>query len=396
MRPVRVLLVVDHPVQYTAPQFRRISRDARLDIVVAYCSMRGSELALDPDFGTEVAWDIPLLDGYRWIRSRDLAGRSLRRFTGSLNPDLWRVVRRGRFDVVVCYGYRSASFWIAAAATRVGGAKLVWATDANRIEPRGDRPLDRVKPRIKRVVIPRIFELSDGVLASSTQGLRFLSSMGVPPSRRFLIPYAVDNAYFERGASSSDRSLVRNGWGVPDDAFVALFVGKLAPWKRPGDLVRALARAPSVVAVFAGDGALRAELLSLAEEEGVGERIRFLGFVNQSALPATYRGADCLVLPSGYEPFGLVVNEAFASGVTAIVSDACGAVDDLVRHGSTGLVYPCGEVTTLAEHLRDLAGDVELRERLARGARERIAHWGIEENARSFAEAMISVAGSVS
>src|SRR5262245_45159185 len=112
MRPVRVLLVVDHPVQYTAPQFRRYARDARLEIVVAFCSMRGSELAIDPDFATTIAWDIPLLDGYRWIRPRNLTGRRLGPIIGNLNPDLWRTIRRGTFDVVVCYGYRSASSWI--------------------------------------------------------------------------------------------------------------------------------------------------------------------------------------------------------------------------------------------------------------------------------------------
>ena len=190
-------------------QFRRYAEDSRLEIVVAFCSMRGTELAVDPDFATSIAWDIPLLDGYRWVRSRDLAGRRVRRIVGSFNPDLWRIVRRGAFDVVVCYGYRSASFWIAALAARASGAKLVWATDANRVEPRGDRQIDRWKPRFKRLVIPRLLGVSDAVLASSSQGVRYLSSMGVPPSKSFLIPSAVDNEFFERGAGAADRSLVR-------------------------------------------------------------------------------------------------------------------------------------------------------------------------------------------
>ena len=241
MKPVRVLLVADHPVQYAAPQFRRYAQDSRLEIVVAFCSMRGTELAVDPDFATGIAWDIPLLDGYRWVRSRDRAGRRLRRVVGSFNPDLWRIVRRGAFDVVVCYGYRSASFWIAALAARASGAKLVWATDANRVEPRGDRRIDRWKPRFKRLVIPRLLAVSDAVLASSSQGVRYLSSMGVPPSKSFLIPSAVDNEFFERGAGAAGPfPRCGDAWAVPDDAFVALFVGKLAPWKRPGDLLKAV------------------------------------------------------------------------------------------------------------------------------------------------------------
>src|SRR5262245_38390028 len=222
--------------------------------------MRGNERAKDPDIRASFAWNIHQRHGDRWISSRNVAGR-LGHFIGNLNPDLWGTIRRGAFDVVVCYGYRSASNWIAACAARASGAKLVWATDAYRIEPRGDRPLDRWKPAFKRFAIPPIYRVGDAVLGSSSQSLRFLSSMGVPRSKRFLVPYAVDNEFFKRGAGSTDRSLVRKGWGLPDDAFVALFVGKLAPWKRPADLLRAVARVPSTFGVFAGEGTLRAELV---------------------------------------------------------------------------------------------------------------------------------------
>ena len=113
---------------------------------------------------------------------------------------------------------------------------------------------------------------------------------------------------------------------MPADGIVALFAGKLAPWKRPGDLLEAAARVPRAFVVYAGDGELREQLAERARRLGLADRVRFLGFVNQSALPATYRAADVLVLPSEFEPFGLVVNEAFASGTPAIVSTACGAV----------------------------------------------------------------------
>jgi glycosyltransferase involved in cell wall biosynthesis len=390
-RRLRVLLVASHPVQYAAPLYRRYEQDERIDVTVAYCSMRGSEVSEDRDLGVTFAWDVPLLEGYRWIHPPDRSGSALKSVLGSANPGLWAKIREGAFDVVVCYGYRSASFWIAAAAARASGARLVWMTDATQLAPRGTGPLDRWKSPVKRLVLPRLFRTGDGVLVPSSRSVAFISSLGVDPSRVFMAPYVVDNEHFERGAAAADPATVRTRWGLPEDAFVAIFVGKLVQWKRPGDLLDAAARLPEVSVVFAGDGVLRTQLERRAACLDMTERVRFLGFVNQSSLPATYRASDVLVLPSEYEPFGLVVNEAFASGIPAIASSACGATGDLVRDNETGFTYPCGDVPALAERLSRLASDFGLRDRLADGARRRISQWGPEQNAEAFARTLLQL-----
>src|SRR5208283_2027572 len=100
--------------------------------------------------------------------------------------------------------------------------------------------------------------------------------------------------------------------------------------------------------VFAGEGPLRSELESRAESLGLKVQTHFLGFINQSGLPSVYRGSDLLVLPSDYEPFGVVVNEAMLCGCPAIVSDRVGAGGDLISAGQTGHVFPCGNVDDLA------------------------------------------------
>ncbi len=64
----RVLIVAAHPVQYASANFRQMARHSRFDLLVAYCSLRGAEPGIDPEFGRTVQWDVPLLDGYTWVR----------------------------------------------------------------------------------------------------------------------------------------------------------------------------------------------------------------------------------------------------------------------------------------------------------------------------------------
>jgi glycosyltransferase involved in cell wall biosynthesis len=216
-----------------------------------------------------------------------------------------------------------------------------------------------------------------------------LESLGLPSGRIFLTPYVVDNDFFARGAAAADRAAVRARWDVPAGAFVALFVGKLVRWKRPLDLVEALAMIPDerVRAVFVGEGELREGLCARARELGIAHRTHFVGFQNQTALPAAYAASDVLVLPFAHEPFGLVVNEAFCCGIPAIVSEACGAAGDLVRDGETGYVIPVGDVGALATRLKELAADAAVRARLAAHARARMEAWSPEANADAFAKA---------
>ncbi len=134
-----------------------------------------------------------------------------------------------------------------------------------------------------------------------------------------------------------------------------LFAGKLVERKRPIDVIRALALLATqgcrAEAVFAGSGELEDSLRREAASSGVAAL--FHGFQNQSRMPSIYAAADLLVLPSDHqETWGLVVNEAMACGVPAVVSDAVGCGPDLIDPGRTGAVFPLGDVAALAQAIR--------------------------------------------
>jgi len=103
-------------------------------------------------------------------------------------------------------------------------------------------------------------------------------------------------------------------------------------------------------------------------------------------LPEVYIASDVLVLPSDYEPFGLVVNEAMVCGCPAVVSDRVGARYDLVREGVTGSVFPCGRVDALAGTIRSLLSDRARLAKMGAAARERLKSWTPEMAVESFVE----------
>jgi glycosyltransferase involved in cell wall biosynthesis len=375
----RVLLIASHPAQYLAPLLRQMALRSKLDLQVAFCTLRGAEAAFDPEFGTTVKWDIPLLDGYAWKHVPN-RGTGRETFFGLWNPGIWKLIREGHFDAVICHtGYLRATFWMAYLAAKFSSAAYLFGTDTTTLTPLDGRMWKR---QVKRVLWPLLFRLADQVIVPSTGSLELMRSLGLPDERVTLTPYVVDNDWWLEQSARVDRVAVRSAWDASPEDTVILFCAKLQPWKRPLDLLQAFAQAklPNALLVFAGEGPLRGRLESEAEALGVVARVKFLGFVNQSQLPAIYTAADLMVLPSSYDAFGVVVNEAMLCGCPVAVSDSVGAGRDLVEEGKTGFVYPCGDIKLLATILQQAVTDrAKLRE-MGSAARARMDSWSPREN----------------
>jgi len=106
------------------------------------------------------------------------------------------------------------------------------------------------------------------------------------------------------------------------------------------------------------------------------------------ALPAVYVASDVLVLPSQYDAFGLVLNEAMLCGRPVIASDRVGARHDLVREGETGYTFKCGDVDALAERLTQIFRDPQDLERMGQAARRRMETWSPGQFAESMVQAV--------
>jgi glycosyltransferase involved in cell wall biosynthesis len=393
-RKFRLLAVGTHPVQYMTPIFRRMAKHPRLELRVAYCSLRGAETGYDPEFGAQVKWDVPLLDGYEWTHVPN-KGSGTETFWGMNNPGLKKIIREGNFDAVLSLlGYTRASFWIARSAAKQARAAFLFGADATTLEPRDGKVW---KKWFKRITWPQIFGLADQVVVPSSGTRDLMRTLGIPEDRITLTPYSVDNDWWMARAAGVDRTFERQKLGLGEEEMAILFCAKLQPWKRPMDLLAAFAKArvPDSRLIFAGEGPERAELEAEAARLGIRSRVVFLGFVNQSSLPAVYKIVDLMVLPSSYEPFAVVVNEAMCCGCPVMASDQVGAARDLVRPVAPDFVFPAQNVDALAERL---AAALQDRARLARLKEAAVAHiktWSPERNIEATIRAVETAVGRV-
>ena len=273
-------------------------------------------------------------------------------------------------------------------------SKTPWMVtgDSNGMYEGGLNPL---KARIKKSVLTSLFRRAGAFLVTSPFNRGFYQKYGAASDRFFFAPLTVDNDYFRQGAelARARRDEIRARHGIPADIVLLLFVGKLAPWKRPLDIVEALAKLqpafPRLGAAWVGDGELRPRLEAEIREQGV-SHAHLLGFRNQTELPGLYAASDILVLPSSVDNMPLVTNEAMASGLPVVVSNRTGVwgPGSLVRDGETGFVYPAGDGKALAAALRKLLEDPRLRQAMGRRAGQVIQEFAPERCVEGILEAL--------
>jgi glycosyltransferase involved in cell wall biosynthesis len=389
-RPRRVGILATHPVQYYAPWYRALARRVELEVFFAHRTTAAEQGAAG--FGVAFEWDVPLLDGYR---HRFLENRAQRAdastFAGCDTPEIAALVRGGDFDAFIVHGWASRSYWQAIAACRRAGTPVL---------VRGDSQLETARPRLRRLLKYPLYRLFiprfDAYLVVGERARAYLLHYGADPRRMFFSPHAVDNAFFgaRADAARARRDALRERWGLPRNAVVFAFSGKLVEGKRPGDFLQGITAAAgrnrAVWGLVVGDGPLRRSLEAAAERSGA--PVRFTGFLNQTAMPEAYAASDVLVLPSNGETWGLVVNEAMASGLPAVVSDAVGCAPDLIREGETGHVVPRGDVAALAARLAGLAADPARRAALGAAARRHVQEYSLERAAEAVVRAADAVA----
>ncbi len=204
------------------------------------------------------------------------------------------------------------------------------------VEDAGWRGL--IKRIFYRVLLRASRKNIEGILAIGDKTADWIAARGYPATRTFPFAYFIDPPKVPIGCN----------FQLPDRPFTFIFVGNLEPWKSPWLALNAFlrARGKSRRLVFVGDGSLRKSLESACEELPTDVDVSFSGRLPMQDVPASIAEADCLLLTSDTDGWGVVASEAMLLGTPVIASDACG-VSGAVRSAPGSAVFRAGDLNGL-------------------------------------------------
>lgn len=375
-----------------AALYRRLAGETGVELTAVFASsggIRPEELG----YGHPISWDVDLLSGYRSVFLRNAARTPVEGgFCALRDPDVVRVLRRERFDVLWLHGYNSLLHMTAALTQRVLGGRLLFRENQTLLHR---RPL--LKASLKALGLRALFRLGAGMYVG-TRNRRWFEHYGVPSERLFFTPYTVDDDAFAIAAQklTPQRAVLRREFGIPETAGpVILSVTRLIPKKQPLALIEAFRRLRErrrCCLLIVGSGELEAAVRSRIAEMGIPD-VYLAGFVPQSQIARAYAAADVFVLFSHHhETWGLVVNEALHFGLPVIVSDVVGAGLDLVRDGHSGFVVDRADTEALASRLEAMIDNPQLRARMGAAGTEIVQAWNIERTAEGVLAAVRAAA----
>jgi len=246
----------------------------------------------------------------------------------------------------------------------------------------------------KEWIKSRVLRLCSSALVGGAPHADYMAQLGIPRDRLFLGYDVVDNDHFARGAASakSHESELRQKHQLPDAYFMAS--ARFIPKKNLPRLLEAYARYRQLAApapwdlVVLGDGAGREALRTLRAQLGLEKNVHLVGAKPYPELPAYYGLASAFIHASTTEQWGLVVNEAMASGLPVLVSRRCGCAQDLVQDGVNGVTFDPYQVEDIAQTMLRLASSAEQLSAFRRASQEIIANWSPQRFADGLSEAV--------
>jgi len=337
-----------HPIQYQAPLWRHLSSIACLDARVYYFSDQGIAPTIDPEFCQVVTWDVPLLDGYS---SEFISKRPIEDANDFYIPAATEFLANQQLDVVLLHGYTNRFARQIVNNKRVCGYKLILRGEFSEMRR---RTVDWKRP-FRTLYLKWFYSHVDHFCPVGMDAVDHLKKHGVADHRMTLSPYSVDDQLFEKESCDLNKQDCRRNLGIELGDHVFIFSGKMIPRKQPLLLANAILKVadqhPQVVAIFLGAGPQYEEVKQVLEPR-LGQKFVAPGFVNQSDLGKYFKSADVFVLPSNFDTWGLVVNEAMHFGLPCIVSDMVGSRRDLIKTGETGLIFRHDSSEELASCMR--------------------------------------------
>ena len=257
------------------------------------------------------------------------------------------ILRKERPVLALIAGHDELSRWLTLLRAPGLGLPLVHHSDSNIFsQPRPGGLRSSVRSLYLRTIMSRV----SAVMPAGTAGRAYYRCYARRAVPEYLCPLEPNYVELENGDSEAEATF-RATHGLSENRRRFLSSGRLVPVKQISMLIDAFATIANEAhdwdLLIAGGGPLREQLESRVPA-GLRNRVKFLGFLQSGELRHCYRSCDALVHAAADEPWGLVINEAVASGLAVIATDITGAAIDLVRHNVNGFLTPPGSPESMS------------------------------------------------
>lgn len=340
---MKVAVITPQPTPYRDPFWNAVASQPGVQLDVFYCYSKTPERPWQCDW--EMRFQPRFLPSIAFLPGGN----------GYYNRGLIRALKGGDYDAFILGGYNHFSTLAAAFLARRLGTPYFLMNEVYLAQPRS-----LWRKIVKGPLVRWVVRGAAGCLPTGSLATRYLLHYGAREDRLCLVPNVPDiDRLMGYAASLSTEYLEqeRAKRGIQGKAI--LFVGRLIPLKRVDVLLQAAALVsaqPYITVLLAGTGPLEPALRRQAQQLGLANAVRFLGFVQPAELPYWYCLSDVFVLPSEDETWGVVVLEALACGTPVVTTNMVGAAPDVISAPALGSIVPAGDAQSLGaeieRHLR--------------------------------------------
>lgn len=298
-----------------------------------------------------------------------------------LNANIFPTLNEHNFDALILHSfYDSSAAWQSMSWCRRNNKPYLIRTDANIRHETSFKKKLLLKPLIGRNV-----RGAAGYLCIGQRNREYFEYYGADSRKIFNAPWEIDYDTLEKyhEAAIAERDILREQWGIHKEECAFVIVARLQECKGFHLLIPAIAALTNeglkVKLIIVGEGSFRNTILELINKYNAPANL--CGNLDRGEVAKALSISDVFVLPSFYEPWGLVVNEAALCGLPLVLSDVVGAGPDLLHENINGFSFESGNLDSLIEALRPLASKQDLRVQMGNKSKEVIARWRNEHSA---------------
>lgn len=329
---IGILIFASHPIQYYVPLYKELNN--HFNIKVIYFSDTGLKDRYVEGIGKLPKWDIPLLDGYNYQFLKNI-GKNNKGFFSRINFGIYKAIKDWKGEYILISGWNNFSCLMAMVIGKFLNKKILIRSDSN---------VKNINSSFFNTLIKKIiFLFVDKILYVGYNNKEYFKYYNQPENKFIFTPFSVDNNRFQIAYKNEAKKTTetKKSLGVHPNDFVFIFVGKLIKIKGVLELIKAFdsANLKDSHLLIVGTGNMEDELKEYVSSNNLTKNIHFIGYKNQLELPMYYAISDVFILPSLFEPWGLVVNEAMNFSLPLILSDKAGCVEDLLKEGVNGFTF---------------------------------------------------------